>query len=144
MKNSNLFFNSDISTEILDNKNIVIIGYGNQGRAQALNLRDSGFNVILGIPSNSFMQEHSSEEKVKDFCETNFNITFPMTKIVNVIGTGRHPLYSWLNDAFEIKPKWNFYKILIDRNGNFVDAFSSLTKPNSPKLIKIIEDKIKG
>ena len=43
--------------------------------------------VVLGIPSNSFMQEHTSEDKVKDFCETNFNITFPMTKIEEVIGS---------------------------------------------------------
>ena len=53
MKNSNLFFDSDISTEILDNKNIVIIGYGNQGRAQALNLRDSGFNVTVALRNDS-------------------------------------------------------------------------------------------
>ena len=57
--------------------------------------KDKGL-VVLGVPSNSFMQEHTSEDKVKDFCETNFNITFPMTKIEEVIGSEKHPLYAWL------------------------------------------------
>ena len=100
--------------------------------------------VVLGIPSNSFMQEYSSEEKVKDFCETKFNITFPMTKIVEVIGSKKHPLYVWLKEKHGVKPKWNFHKVLIDNNGNFVNSFSSLTKPSSPKLIDLIEEKIAG
>ena len=100
--------------------------------------------VVLGIPSNSFKQEHASEEKVKDFCETNFNITFPMTEIVSVIGAEKHPLYKWLKEEYGIKPKWNFHKVLIDKSGNVVNSYSSLTKPNSSKLIKIIEEKIKG
>ena len=69
--------------------------------------KDKGL-VVLGIPSNSFMQEHTSEDKVKDFCETNFNITFPMTKIEEVIGNEKHPLYRWLKEEHGIKPKWNF------------------------------------
>ena len=100
--------------------------------------------IVLGIPSNSFMQEYSSEEKVKDFCETKFNITFPMTKIVEVVGSKKHPLYVWLKEKYGVKPRWNFHKVLIDNNGAFVDSFSSLTKPNSPKLINIIEEKIEG
>ena len=100
--------------------------------------------MVLGIPSNSFMQEHNTEEKVKDFCETNFNISFPMTKIVEVRGDDKHPLYAWLKDSYGIKPKWNFHKILVDKKGNVVDSFSSLTKPKSDKLIKIIEDALKG
>ena len=100
--------------------------------------------IVLGIPSNSFMQEHNSEDKVKDFCETNFNITFPMTKIVDVIGDKKHPLYSWLKKEHGIKPKWNFHKILIGKNGNVVNSYSSLTKPKSGKLIKVIEEEIKG
>ena len=93
---------------------------------------------------NSFMQEHTSEDKVKDFCETNFNITFPMTKIEEVIGSEKHPLYGWLKEEHGIKPKWNFHKILIDKEGKVVNSYSSLTKPKSEKLIKIIEEKIKG
>ena len=100
--------------------------------------------IVLGIPSNSFMQEHSSEDKVKDFCETNFNITFPMTKIEEVVGYNRHPLYSWLKQQHGIKPKWNFHKILIDKKGNIVESYSSLTKPKSEKLVKMIEEELKG
>jgi len=105
--------------------------------------RDKDF-IVLGIPSNSFMQEHDSEDKVKDFCETNFNITFPMTEIVPVLGADKHPLYKWLKEEHGIKPKWNFHKVLIDKAGNVVNSFSSLTKPKSNKLIKVIEEKIKG
>ena len=105
--------------------------------------KDQDF-VVLGVPSNSFMQEHASEDKVKDFCETNFNITFPMTEIVSVLGTEKHPLYKWLKEEHGIKPKWNFHKILIDKEGKVVNSYSPLTKPNSDKLVNIIEDKIKG
>ena len=100
--------------------------------------------VVLGVPSNSFMQEHSTEDKVKDFCETNFNITFPMTKIEAVIGNDKHPLYAWLKETYGIKPKWNFYKILIGKSGQVVNSYTSLIKPKSDKLLKVIEEEIKG
>ena len=74
--------------------------------------KDKGL-VIVGVPSNSFMQEYSNEEKVKDFCETRFNITFPLTKITAVRGENKHNFYKWLLDDYGIKPKWNFYKINI-------------------------------
>ena len=100
--------------------------------------KDKGL-VVLGIPSNSFMQEHTSEDKVKDFCETNFNITFPMTKIEEVIGSEKHPLYGWLKEEHGIKPKWNFHKILINKDGKIEETFSSFTKPMSNKIISKIE-----
>jgi glutathione peroxidase len=142
---------SEMSLESYKNKVVLIVntasmcGFTKQyGGLQDLyeSYKDKGL-VVLGVPSNSFMQEHSSEEKVKDFCETNFNISFPMTKIVEVTGDSKHPLYSWLKDNYGIKPKWNFHKILVDKKGNVVDSFSSLTKPKSEKLIKIIEEKLK-
>lgn len=107
------------------------------------NYKDKGF-VVLGVPSNSFKQEHSTEDKIKDFCEVNFNITFPMTKIEEVIGDKKHPLYGWLKEKYGIKPKWNFHKILISKNGKVIDSYSSLTKPQSGKLVRIIEEEIKG
>ena len=142
---------SEMSLESYKNKVVLIVntasmcGFTKQyGGLQDLyeSYKDKGL-VVLGVPSNSFMQEHSSEEKVKDFCETNFNISFPMTKIVEVTGDSKHPLYSWLKDNYGIKPRWNFHKILVDKKGNVVDSFSSLTKPKSEKLIKIIEEKLK-
>ena len=105
--------------------------------------KDKGL-VVLGVPSNSFMQEHSSEDKVKDFCEVNFNITFPMTEIVEVVGSKKHPLYAWLKESYGIKPKWNFHKVLIDKKGKVINSYSSLTKPKSDKLIRIIEEEIEG
>ncbi len=66
-----------------------------------------------------------------------------MTKIEEVIGNEKHPLYGWLKEEYGIKPKWNFHKILIDKKGNVVNSYSSLTKPKSEKLIKIIEEKLK-
>ena len=100
--------------------------------------------LVIAIPSNSFNQEKDNNTDIKDFCETNFNITFPMTKIEEVIGSEKHPLYGWLKEEHGIKPKWNFHKILIDKEGKVVNSYSSLTKPKSEKLIKIIEEKIKG
>ena len=100
--------------------------------------------IVLGIPSNSFRQEHATEDKVKDFCETNFNITFPMTKIEEVIGNERHPLYSWLKDSHGIKPRWNFHKVLIGKEGDIIESFSSLTNPKSKKVLKAIEEELKG
>ncbi len=98
--------------------------------------------VIIGMPSNSFKQEYAEEDQVKDFCETRFNINFPMTKIVNVIGEDKHPFYRWLSDSYGVKPKWNFYKFFFNKKGEFVASFSSLTKPSSKKLLQLIEKDI--
>jgi glutathione peroxidase len=97
--------------------------------------------VVIGIPSNDFNQELNSKEEVKKFCETNFSINFPMTDITNVKGPEAHPFYIWAKQTYgsDTIPKWNFYKILIDKNGKIVDTFSSLTKPDSNKLISAIE-----
>ena len=92
--------------------------------------------VVLGVPSNSFNQEKNSEKEIKEFCEVNFNITFPMTSIYPVKGDDAHEIYKWAKENFgkSAEPKWNFYKILINKNGKVEDAFSSFTKPNSSKL----------
>ena len=100
--------------------------------------------VLIGLPSNSFMQEYSDESKVKDFCETKFNITFPMTQIINVIGEEKHPFYAWLKQTYGVKPRWNFYKILFDKKGTYIESFSSMTKPDNRKLLKMIQDKLDG
>ena len=99
--------------------------------------------VVLGVPSNSFKQEHSNADKVKDFCETNFKISFPMTDIVEVTGETKHPLYAWLRNDYGIKPRWNFHKVLVNKKGIVIESFSSLTKPKNKKLIKMIEEELK-
>ena len=98
--------------------------------------------IVLGIPSNQFGgQEPGSDDEIKNFCETNFNITFPMTTKHDVKGETAHPIYLWAKKTHgnSTIPKWNFHKILINRNGNVEDTFSSLTNPMSNKIIKKIE-----
>ena len=97
--------------------------------------------IVLGIPSNSFNQEKSNEKDVKEFCNVNFNINFPMTSIYDVKGENAHEIYKWAEKNFGkgASPKWNFHKILINRNGKVEDTYSSFTSPNSKKIISKIE-----
>ena len=98
--------------------------------------------IVLGIPSNSFNQEKNKSEDVKEFCEVNFNINFPLTEITDVKGDNAHDIYKWakLNYGNSAVPKWNFYKILINKEGKIEDTYSSFTKPTSDKIIKKIEN----
>ena len=99
--------------------------------------------VVLGVPSNQFGgQEPGSNNEIKDFCETNFNITFPMTTKIDVKGDNAHPIYLWAKQNFgnAAVPKWNFHKILINRQGKIEDTYSSFTKPMSKKLTSKIEE----
>ena len=100
--------------------------------------------IVLGVPSNSFNQEKKSNNEVKEFCEFNFNITFPITEIINVKGEKAHPLYKWAKNNFgnSAVPKWNFHKILINKNGNIVETYASFTKPTSRKIVNKIEELI--
>ena len=97
--------------------------------------------IIIGVPTNNFKQEPGTNNQIKDFCETNFGITFPITEKVNVIGTNSHPFYKWAKEDFGISaiPKWNFHKIIIGKNGKIQDTFASFTKPTSKKFIRLIE-----
>ena len=98
--------------------------------------------IVLGVPSNSFNQEKKSNSDIKDFCEVNFNIDFPMTSITDVKGDDAHDIYKWARDNYGklAIPKWNFYKILINKNGKIEQTYSSLTKPMSNKIIKKLEE----
>ena len=98
--------------------------------------------VVIGIPSNQFGgQEPGSNEEIKNFCETNFNITFPMTEKVDVKGENANELYSWAkkNHGKSTIPKWNFHKILINKEGKVQDTYNSFIEPLSKKIIKEIE-----
>ena len=99
--------------------------------------------VVLGVPSNQFGgQEPGSNNEIKDFCETNFNITFPMTTKIDVKGDNAHPIYLWAKENYgnAAVPKWNFHKILINKQGKIEDTYSSFTKPMSKKLTSKIEE----
>ena len=98
--------------------------------------------IVLGVPSNSFNQEKKSNADVKEFCEVNFNINFPLTTITKVKGNDAHEIFKWAkkNHGKSAVPKWNFHKILINKEGKVEDTFASMTKPMSKKIIKAIEN----
>jgi len=101
--------------------------------------------IIIGIPSNDFgNQEPGNNKEIKTFCETSFGITFPMTEKVSVKGENAHPFYIWAMESFgkSAIPKWNFHKIIIDRNGNVAETFSSFTNPTSKRFIKVLNNLI--
>ena len=97
--------------------------------------------IVLGVPSNSFNQEKKNNKEVKEFCEVNFNINFPLTTITDVKGDNAHEIFKWAKKNYgkSAIPKWNFHKILINKEGKIEDTFASFTKPMSGKLIKKIE-----
>ena len=98
--------------------------------------------IVLGVPSNSFNQEKKNNDEVKEFCEVNFNINFPLTTITEVKGDNAHNLFKWAkkNHGKSAIPKWNFHKILINKEGRVEDTFTSFTKPMSKKLVGKIEN----
>ena len=103
--------------------------------------RDNGL-VVIGVPSNQFGgQEPGANEEIKDFCETNFNITFPITDKVEVKGDNSHEIYKWAKKNYgkSTVPKWNFHKILINKHGKIQNTFNSFIDPLSKKIIKEIE-----
>ena len=103
--------------------------------------KEKGF-IVLGVPSNQFgSQEPGTNSEIKNFCETNFNITFPMTSKYDVKGDSAHEIYQWAKENFgnSAVPKWNFHKILIGNDGRIIDTFASFTNPLSKKITERIE-----
>ena len=98
--------------------------------------------IVLGIPSNSFKQEKKDNSEVKKFCEVNFNINFPISVITDVKGDNAHEIFKWAKKNYgkTAVPKWNFHKILINKEGKIEETFSSFTSPSSNKLIRKIEE----
>ena len=107
--------------------------------------KDKGL-IVLAVPSNQFGgQEPGTNSEIKNFCETNFNITFPITAKFDVKGEKAHPIYLWAKDTYgrSTIPKWNFHKILINKDGKVEDTFASFTNPMSTKITKKIDRIIK-
>ena len=102
--------------------------------------KDKGL-IVLGVPSNSFNQEKKSDSDIKKFCEVNFNINFPLTTILEVKGKNAHEIFKWAKDNYgkSAVPKWNFHKILINKQGKVEDTFASFTNPMSKKIINKIK-----
>lgn len=99
--------------------------------------------VVLAVPSNDFKQELASEEEVREFCEVTFGLTLPMTTITPVRGAGAHPFYTWLRETQGFEPAWNFNKVLIGADGDFVAAWGSAMRPVSSVLTLAIEAELK-
>lgn len=99
--------------------------------------RERGLTVV-GVPSNSFRQELGDAAAVKEFCEVNFAIDFPLADITPVAGDDAHPFYLWAA-AQDAGPEWNFHKILVDGQGRLAGAWGPGTTPDSPDLVAAVE-----
>ncbi len=103
--------------------------------------KDDGF-VVLGVPSDDFNQELSSDDDVKKFCEIRYGVNFPLTSIQKIKGENAHPVYRWISGNTSVigQPRWNFHKYLIGKDGKIVNWFSSMTSPTSEGLLKQVEE----
>jgi len=99
--------------------------------------------AVLGFPCNQFGgQEPGSNEEIKQFCSSKFNVTFPLFDKVEVIGDKRHSLYGALTGKNSPVPgdvKWNFTKFLIAKDGKILKRYESATTPDSPEVIEAID-----
>ena len=100
--------------------------------------RDEGL-VVLAVPSQDFRQEFATAEEVKEFCEVNFDLDIPMTDITSVRGPTAHPFYSALKQETGFEPAWNFNKVLLGPDGDFVAAWGAPVKPGSRQITTKIE-----
>ena len=97
--------------------------------------------VIVGFPSNDFgNQEPGSNAEIKTFCSLNYGVTFPLASKISIKGKNSHPIYKWLttkeaNNKFESEVEWNFYKYLLDENGQLVDFYPSSVDPFDEKIL---------
>ena len=96
--------------------------------------------VIVGFPANNFGgQEPGSNEEIKNFCQKNYGVSFPMAAKVSVKGEDADPLFQWLtqknlNGVMDAEIKWNFNKFLLDENGHLITKFESKVSPMSSEI----------
>ncbi len=139
--NAVLHNNETISFEKYRNKKVLIVNLASQcgftpqyAELESLHQKNSGIS-ILGFPANNFgAQEPGSDEEIAEFCKLNYGVTFSLFKKNDVNGNLKQPVYQWLTDKTkngwnDLEPQWNFYKYLIDENGNLSKVFSSSISP---------------
>ncbi|MEO6219263.1 MAG: glutathione peroxidase [Ginsengibacter sp.] len=131
----------EISFEIYQGKKVVLVNLASQcgytpQYAELEKLHQQNKNIIiLGFPSNNFgSQEPGTDNEIADFCKVNYGVTFQLFKKENVIGNNKQRVYEWLSDEYKngwnnSAPKWNFYKYVVDENGNLSKIFSSSVSP---------------
>ena len=111
---------------------------------QKLSMQYEDKLVVLGMPCDQFGdQELDTEIAIKQFCTEKFDVSFPMTTVVEVKGDNQHPIYQWLtqksmNGKGDYSVSWNFNKFLIDENGNLLEHYPSKVKPMDDEILKYL------
>lgn len=103
--------------------------------------KDRGFTVV-GFPSDSFSQEYSDETATAETCYVNYGVTFPMMATSYVDGPEVNPVFAELNRRHGEPPQWNFYKYLLDSQGNIVEVYPSTVRPDDQGLQAAIEQQL--
>jgi glutathione peroxidase len=104
--------------------------------------KDRGL-VVLGFPSNDFgSQEPGTAKEIADFCANTYGVKFPMFAKTHVVGDEANPLHAELRKATGTRPKWNFYKYVIGRDGKPGNVYSSMTAPEDRDLVEDIEKQL--
>lgn len=100
--------------------------------------------VIIGVPCNDFgHQEPGQAREIREFCDTSYHVTFPMTDKIEITAPSRrHPFYQWVADELgdSALPRWNFHKYLIGKDGALIGAYGSKTAPLAPDMLEAIKD----
>ena len=120
-------------------------GFTNQYKElQELSVKFKNKLVVIGSPCNQFgNQEPGSAQEINAFCELNYGVTFLITEKLDVKGSKQHPLYKWLtskelNGKKSSSVKWNFQKYMVNKQGELVDYYFSITKPMSNKILVVL------
>lgn len=100
--------------------------------------------VIVGFPANNFgSQEPGTNEEIKTFCSSKYNVTFPMYSKISVAGGDKAPLYDYLTGTGGGEVKWNFTKFLVGPDGKVIQRFESGVTPESAELVSAVEKALK-
>lgn len=136
--------------QLLKGKKVLLVnvatycGYTSQyAELQTLSEQYADKLIVLGFPSNSFLQEPFGNDSINSFCKKNYGVTFPMFQKISVKGKGQHPLYQWLskkefNGWNDQAPTWNFCKYLVDEEGKLLKFFGANTKPLSKEITDLL------
>lgn len=99
--------------------------------------------VVIGVPCNDFgAQEPGAETAIREFCDTSYHVSFPMTGKVEIVSKDRrHPFYRWVAEQLGdgALPRWNFHKYLIGKDGALVETFPSKAAPLGPTMLEAID-----
>ena len=142
-------YGEETSLEVYKGKKILIVnvasncGYTNQYKGlQQLQDQYGDKLQVIAFPCNDFgSQEPGTDKQIAQFCDSKYNVKFPVMSKINIRSKPVHPIYEWLSDSElngwnDSKPRWNFYKYLIDESGNLIESFGSNISPLSSEIIQ--------